>query len=126
MKTIAALLVVFLSVGIAQASPKTLTCVMHQSTTNSAQLDIDESASTAFWRGGGGTGAHTSSASFTSDQIQWSFSEEDSQGTDINYTFYLTRMTGVLWQNESHYSKQFRRNVTGTISWDCSVSQSKF
>lgn len=111
---------------LSSAAPKELTCRMQGSTSNSAQLDIDESASTAFWHGGGGTGAHTASATFTSDQVVWKFTEEDSQGTEMSYTFTLNRMTGVLWQTESHYSNQYRRNVNGTISWDCSVAQPKF
>jgi|SRR5450432_38740 hypothetical protein len=129
MKIIAALicgvaLAVFPAVSSAEA--KELTCRIQGSTSNSAQLDLDESASTAFWHGGGGAGSHNSSATFTSDQVVWKFTEEDSQGAEIDYTFTLNRMTGVLWQTESHYSDQSRRNVNGTISWDCSVSERKF
>jgi hypothetical protein len=107
----------------AYTQTKELTCKLPG---NSAQLDINEGASTAHWHGGLGASDHTRSAAFTSEQIVWKYSEEDSQGTNVDYAFTLNRMTGVLWMTESFYSAQFHRNVFGTTSWDCSISKQVF
>jgi hypothetical protein len=107
----------------AYTQTKELTCKLPG---NSAQLDINEGASTAHWHGGLGASDHTRSAVFTSDMITWKYAEKDSQGTDVDYSFTLNRMTGVLWMTESFYSAQFHRNVFGTTSWDCSISKQVF
>ena len=97
MKTFA---VLFVALGFAcTVHGQELTCKM-QNSSQSTQLDVNESDATVFWHGGGGirtTGTGKVPAVFTSDKITWSYRNAED---DSLYNFELFRFTGVLWQHE--------------------------
>ena len=117
MKTFA---VLFVALGFAcTVHGQELTCKMHGSS-QSTQLDVNESDATVFWHGGGGirtTGTGKVPAVFTSDKITWSYRNAED---DSLYNFELFRFTGVLWQHEGTHTGW------STLVWDCAKSERKF
>ena len=116
MKTFA---VLFVALGLAcTVHGQELTCKM-QSSSQSTQLDVNESDATVFWHGGGGirtTGTGKVPAVFTSDKITWSYRNAED---DSLYNFELFRFTGVLWQHEGTHTGW------STLVWDCAKSERK-
>lgn len=117
--------VIAMSVGLAAAEEKNLTCVMTVAANGEApsshyekQLMLNESAGLVKFE----EDAETSSAKFTSTAVTWE--REDSEGKLTNN---LSRVTGVLSRHWDGYKRNGMPDYPhSTTTWSCDVSEKKF